>query len=634
MKRSLLRLFKAVEINDKPEHPDPDFSNHIWKMTIENGFIFSPEVYSSYNEFDLEILTKEIISEIGITPEQMNNAFHKSWDKVANTPLFQLVVEQMIHYFTTYGYEFIGTYKDDTVYIPAEKLEIPELRNDIKLTVIHGMTKDDIRVALMDLLDTGIALKEYTVKDCIELGKYIELSNDEVDSIKNKEVKIALYDKLGVVPKDPVEFLRYVVYKSTGKTLLIKNRQLISEIKEGDLLVADDLFRKYRDQYGMNKLAQIFNRFKPIFLAFKAIDDLKPFINRLSKLSKVHHKPMRNDYLNDITSIIKNGYTVNSHKLKNELERVNVFRKIRLAYALNYRSNDVDSILYKVRNGKGFSTEFDFKRKKVAKQVLGVVLDSIANTLKINVEGKKIFIPSNIRYALPSTEKQFTGNFPSGTSVSVDNNMIFGIHWEDVDRHRIDLDLSLVDITGYKYGWDSDYRSKDKSILFSGDMTSASKPKGATELFYVKNNIVSSYILMVNYYNYNSDIDVPFKIMVAKNKTSRFQQNYMINPNNVLMTSDSKMDVHQKVLGILSTTEDECRFYFTEVNMGNSITSYGGHDYITNARKYMFNFYKNSIDFNELLLVSGAEFVDEVEDCDIDLSPENIKKDDIINLLV
>ena len=633
MKRELLRLFKAVEIKDEQVHEQAEVSRYVNTETLKLGFVFSPEVHYNYGQSDMFEYAAMVIEELGVTPEQMNNAFHKSWDKIVNADFILILLEQAIHYATTYGFESIGTYSDETVFIPKEKIDIPDLEDGIRVQVIKGMTKYDIRVALMDLLDTGIALKEDTVNDCIALGHYIGLSNDEINSIKNKEVKTALFDKLGGVPKDPVEFLRYVVYRVTGKTLLIKNFALIEQIKQGDLVKALDPFKMYKDEYGLNKLAEIFNRFKPIFLAFKEREELKTVVNKISKLSKRYHKPMRSDYLNDVTAKIKNDIPLNYDRLESELSKVNNFRKIRLAYALNYRIGDVDSILYKVRNGKGYSTEFDFKQKKAARGALAVVLDSIVDGIRPNVEGKKVYLPDYVRYALPATEKQFTGNFPSGTSVTVDKDMVFGIHWTDVSRNRIDLDLSLIDINGYKYGWDGGNFDNDRNIIFSGDMTSAPKPNGATELFHVAKESIGSNILIVNYFNYREDIDVPFKIIVGQDKAADFKKNYMIDPNNVLMVAQSKMDVKQKVLGLLLSNENGCRFYFTEVNMGKGITS-GASEHVMRTRKYMFDFYKDSIDIDELLLMAGVEFVDEVEDCDIDLSPENIKKDDIINLLV
>ena len=87
----------------------------------------------------------------------------------------------------------------------------------------------------------------------------------------------------------------------------------------------------------MATLSEIFYRFKPLFLALRSNQGLRPIINKIRKLAVTHHKPMLEDYLNNITAIIKTGKGIDPKKLREELKKVNTFRKIRLAYALKYR---------------------------------------------------------------------------------------------------------------------------------------------------------------------------------------------------------------------------------------------------------------------------------------------------------
>jgi hypothetical protein len=54
---------------------------------------------------------------------------------------------------------------------------------------------------------------------------------------------------------------------------------------------------------------------------------------------------------------------------------------------------------------------------------------------------------------------------------------------------------------------------------------------------------------------------------------------------------------------------------------------------IPKARKFIFNFYVGAITLNEVLAQSNCIMVNSKEDCDIDLSPEALEKDTIINLL-
>jgi len=631
--KSTIRLFKAVPITATITKKDKEINNFIMENTIKKGFIFSPQVIANYTEEELKELINIIDEELGLSSEQMNSTFHKSWNKVKTASMEQLVMEQIIHYMTTYGFKDLGIYSDAGVYIPNEKLDIPNLDIDgINLIVIKGYTKSEIKKKLVEMLQSGIALKEDTIKDCVDIGLYVKLTEEEIETIKNKEVKISLYSELGLVPKNPVEFLRFIIFKSTEKTLLIKDRTTITAIKESEIKNVPILlhFIKYKEKYGLEKLATIFYRFKPLFLAFKTHKQLNSYINKIRRLAKKYHKPMPEDFLNEITAKLTNGIEIDIPKLEKELNKANTFRKIRLAYALKFRTKDVDSILYKVRNGKGYAKEFIFLNQINAKKILGVVLNSIIADVRKNVKGKKIFIPENMNYTLPATEKQFTGYFPSGSYVTVTKDMVFGVHWKNVDGRQTDLDLSLINPESGKIGWDSNYRDEKRNILFSGDITDA--PNGATELFYVKRQKVDANILLVNYYNYDEAIPAPFKIIVGQEQISNLKENYVVNPNNVKAVAKTKIDKKQKILGILVTTTNECRFYFAETYVGNSITS-SSNPFVEHTRKYLFDFYTNGIKLTKMLEKAGAILITEKEECDIDLSPEVLEKDTIINLV-
>jgi len=632
--KSAIKLFKAVPIANKNKISN----DYIMKKTMGHGFIFTPEVLNNYSNIELEKLIKLVDEEYGMDGERANNTFHKSWEKVKNASMEQLVMEQIVHYITTYGFESLGIYDKDSVYIPSEKLEIPDLDVEgFNFIVIKGLTKPEFKEKLITFLQSGIALAEDTKKAVVDICLFVDITTDEIQQIKNKEVRVTLYDFLDKIPEEPIEFLRYAIYKSIGKTLLIKDKTTLEEIKSKENFDVLALFYKYRNNYGLEKLATIFYRFKPIFLAFKSDTNkqMNSYINKIRKLAKKYHKPMPSDYLNDITGMIKNGVSIDNELLNNKLSKANLFRRIRLAYALHYRTKEnADSILYRIRNGKSYSTDFNFQQKEKADEALNIVLDSIIKDVSKNVFGKKIYIPDYITYTLPATEKQFTGNFPSGTCIKTTDDMLVGVHWANVEEQRVDLDLSLVSISE-KIGWDSKYRNSDRSILFSGDLVDAPLPKGASELYYISGKDNDAYMMFLNYYNYNEDISVPFKIMVAKQEVNEFNENYTINPNNILSVSKTAIDKKQKALGFVVTDNDEYRFYFNELNIGESITS-SEKPYVMDTIKYLTNYYTNMISLNDILSKAGAIIVtdkDKAEECDINLSPDNVDKEIIISLL-
>lgn len=646
MNEAIIRLFKALPVTKKGKK----VNKSLLKETISKGFIFSPEVTFNYTESELSNLIQVIEKEVGLSADKMNNAFHKSWKKIKNSSIEQLLTEQIVHYITTYGFEAIGAYDKSLVYIPLEKLSIPKLDFDkIPLTMIKGYTELELKAKLILILESGIALKEDTIKDIVDVALFVKISEDEIANIKNKEVRVKLYDYLDILPNEPVEFLRFAIYRSINKTLLIKDRVTIAEIKTKDNLGVLRLFEKYSKEYGLEDLAAIFYRFKPLFLAFRTNAQLKTIINKIRKLAVQYHEPMQEDYLNNITAMIKKGQTISKEELNKELNKVNIFRKIRLANALNFRIGEPESIMYKIRNGKSFATKFEFDKRNTAEYIYNIVLYSIIEHIKIKVKGKKIYIPPSIQYALPATEKQFTGNLPSGSYVIMPKDIVFGVHWENLDGvkpnslskyygdddNRVDLDLSLINVDG-KYGWDRSYRDEHGKILFSGDITDAPKPKGASELFYIKKQENMSAILMVNHFTYDyfdKGIEVPFKIIVAQEQVKDFNQNYMVNQNNVVAIAKSVIKEKQKILGLLVTTKDECRFYFAESHIGNVRSSYSEADYIKHARQFLFDYYSNMINLNEILEMAGAKFVINKEKCDIDLSYESLEKDTILSLI-
>ena len=136
---------------------------------------------------------------------------------------------------------------------------------------------------------------------------------------------------------------------------------------------------------------------------------------------------------------------------------------------------------------------------------------------------------------------------------------------------------------------------------------------------------------MVNYFNYNPQIEVPFNIFIASENITKMHMNYMVNPNNVICNVQSKMTEHQQIIGLLSIREDKTNFYITNVNIGKSITA-RNDDYIEKSRRYMFNYYNNIITLREVLKSNGVEIIKMRDDADIDLSYENLEKDTIINL--
>lgn len=651
-----IRLFKAVPITRGRSLLNVDVFE-TYRKTMPKGFVLAPSVVASYN--DIDTLIKTVDAECGLDPNYLNKAFHKSFGKVKSAPMEQLFLEQMAHYLTTYGAERFGVFDVDRVYIPVEDLDVPAIDvSSFEFVVIRGLTVSEIKSELLDLLRTGAALSEQTVKDCLAVASMVNLTRDEIEQVRNREVKIGLYDAYNLTPSDPVEFLRYVIYRLTGDTLLIKNAAAVAAIKESVTSTnVWPLFHIYSNEYSLNRLGEIFLRFKPLFLAMRAAPQMRPVINKIRRAAERNHKPMPEDYLNGVTAAIQRpGLVVfdnlgfgKHHKtiggfdfdrLARELDNpnVNIFRKIRLANALSVRADrSLDSIVYKIRNGKSFATTFDTLDESGvanAARAYDVVMSSIADSIHIKVAGKRVYIPEGVIYGLPATEKQFTGNIPAGTSVRIpsDQALVAGVYWEDQGSARIDLDLSLSNLWG-KIGWDGSYRSAGGDVLFSGDNTSA--PNGASEVFWVGPRAEGSWMLNVNYYNRYAEIPVPFKIVVGTADASQIDRNFVFDPNRLLASASAVIDVDQMNLGIIAADADGShQFFFSSSEAGGGRTSrYSAHD--EHARKFMMATLRNAPTLNEVLSYAGAEFVDDPSKADegFNLSTQAIDKSTFLSIL-
>jgi len=613
-----LRLFNAVQVDFKQEFEIPQF---IFERTIKHGYLIDPSILP-----DRDIL-RAIERVVGISGEKANAAFHKSWSVIQNKSMESLITHQIIHYITTYGFKELGIYSEDTVYIPHEILDFPDIKDDIPLIAIKAMNRDEILERIISL-GSGIAIAKETLYDIMSIISFNKYDVSLVENISNRELITMLHSYYCIAPTDPMGFLRHLIYQLTRESLLIKNDDLIKKIKKSDGIFLDKMLKD-----APHNLASIFFRFKPLFLAMKSISRNKTFFNQLRKKANKLHIPMSEDYMNSITSQIKLN-KLDIELFAEKLKNTSIYRKVRLSYNLNYRLNSENSIVYRIRNGKGWATHFNWGKELEAKtqQALNIILASIADDIREKVNGKTIFIPANVHYALPSSEKQFIGHIPIGSWISVPNDLIVGIHWTNTKMGSTDLDLSLIGEQS-KIGWDSEYKSEEGNILFSGDVTDAPLPHGASELFYIKEGLPEPQIIMVNNYNYEPEDPVNYKIIAAHKNAKNFDKNYMVNVKNIVFSANMTISEEENVLGLIININDENRIYFANVSVNDSITS-SRNLHTMHARRYLIATTINSISLSKIFKIAGATVVHKTPDEGEfwDLSPEKLTKNTFIDL--
>jgi hypothetical protein len=616
-----LQLFHGIPVNITSGNTLYSTAHrYISRRTIEYG-------YTIYGIADPTDTVLDLIENtLCLYDKQVNASFHKSWAVVKNTPIETLVAQQLIHYFTTYGMESIGLYDEKFVYTPDESLDLP--CDNIALLIIHGLTLEELAHRTLNLCTTRSALSEETLKYIMVVLTYLRQNNaldnlDYVlDTISNNELLCRICSLLHVVPREPVALLRYIIYTLTDDTLLIKNKQMIHKIESAGSAKLDGII----SQLSPDMLAPIFLRFKPLFLAMKRTSTNKSFFNRMRKLATKLHQPLPADYFNEIVNQVRNC-KVDFPTLKRKLQNIGVFRKIRVLKALRFYDNaESQNIVYRIRNCKVWVDTLSSQKimpyglNAQFVETHNTIYQSIIDDISKNVSGKTFYIPEGIYYALPSSEKQFVGSLPVGTEIIGDKeNMVFGIHWTDGDYNSIvDLDLSTISMNGRKIGWNSYYRDikvDGGSILFSGDMTYAPKPDGASELIRFQ-NVSEPHLLIVNYYNnYNHDSSAKFKFFVG-NTSDDLTKNYMISQYDLMCSCNMEV-TGEIMLGLVRGNT----IILVDGNLGNQSVSCDTRT--SQILDYLLSIEKTRLCLESALTHAGANVVRRlpVNQEYVDLSP-------------
>lgn len=559
----------------------------------EDGFMIEPDAVWAKKEI-ISYYKKEKLN-----GNDLNKTFHKSWQKIKDSTRFQLLIEQINHYISTYGSNF-----QNEIYIPNEILNVPDLKLTFK--VIKAYSIEEMQEKCLSLLKSGIALKEETVDDVLHiLHNELEYDFTGKENIRNKEAIIKIADRYDIYPENPVEFFRYVIYKTTRTTLLIKSDDLIDEIKQSKFNPTY-LFEKFE----LEKLAEIFNRFKPLFLAYK--NKAPKTINKISKLSKVYHQPLISNPLNNATNILLENSDL--HWLDNATPFA-LFKALSACYSRMYGQ---DTFVYRIRNGKSWT------KKATSTSVNELNYDFILNYLKskYNLSGKKMYFPKDVEFALPISEKMFVGNIPTGTRFYGDR-LAIGIYWENV-WGAYDLDLSGLNIAG-KIGWNASYNQNEGLLMYSGDMTSA--PQGAVEYLYANKGFVAPTLVMNNVFSGSSDCG--YKIVIGKGDAVSYD--YMMNPNNLFAEAQCNSVQKQTILGILLPKDGRQCFVLLNFGAGHSHVS-GSSEVSMMATQALYQQWYEPISFNKLVEELGATITSEKDDSDYNFSLESLEIDSFMRI--
>lgn len=367
-----------------------------------------------------------------------------------NGDAFELIEKQLLNYLETYILGAPGLFD----------LEV-EGGVLVSMTFVRGITRDQLGEMVRELL-----YRNAPVKDAVVIKNIINYYgvDYDVNKIANNELRIALFDPKTDAFADGDDAVRYIVYVATENTMLIKSNEVIKAVTDSANKISVDFLERHEFE-----LSQVFNRHKRLIMALKNKKN-RSVINRISRMSKRNHKPIRESIAKSFVSQAIAG-TVDM----GVLDQISVRDKMKYLNLLAYKRGGNTSDVFVVRNGKlHLEPGRDVWDKADIDRVEQAVLDSLSRDL-VGLKNKKILLDARVRYGLPTSRKQAVGQLPFGTQVTVDSDRISsGIYWEN-GWGANDLDLSTIDTKGNRTGW-GQYSGYDRKnlVTYSGDMTYAS----------------------------------------------------------------------------------------------------------------------------------------------------------------
>jgi hypothetical protein len=334
-------------------------------------------------------------------------------------------------------------------------------------------------------------------------------------------------------------------------------------------------------------------------------DPNKKTINKLRRLADKHHKPFVAGYWETVLS-----KTHDAVEFLDKIADVSNFKKVRLIKAIDERLSKASHKLFIIRNGKTHTEPVKPRNTQdytVMKALLGGTLVE-----ELSKKACKVCLPTDIRLAIPSSQKTFVGNIPFGSYILPSKeNSIFGITWRGEDGAQ-DLDLAYTSLDGNRIGWNSSYYSDNQDIVYSGDMTSANPE--ACEYMFCKTGLADG-IITVNAFSAAPNSKCNFFVGTTNEDftVTRGTVSQDVIKFNTQLTINGETSVGFYIDG---------KIYFADLNTGkNRVSCFTPK--MRESVQYFVDTKDTFLYWDDVLAEAGFEFTDS-DNCDIDLSNGDI----------
>ena len=451
---------------------------------------------------DLKPITDEqlrlLIDVYGLTELQLKSSFYKTWQEHDDRGELGRFVDQMLHYIGTYCFG---------VCLEPNDVELTEDDRVMKhFITIEVLEKKEIVNKLTNLFESGIALESQDIDAAI--AAFIDYGLTNVN-LKNKEMMIRLARDYAIMPKDASYVIRIMYDIATNGAQYIKSRRALRAVefalKQGDSrYYGFERFEQKRREllrevssvlvnavatYGVEELGKTFRQHKATWLVFRKYMDKydRSLINKIKRASEKNH----------IKGHTETYATMNEKAFTKFVKNATIYQLVTIINYFNRLETETDYELYRVRNGLPFVKEVSNRKVVDCSMRRAFVESEMKTRYAEKFADQKWYLPKGLDVKMPTSMKNFVGEYPMYTSYEVDGNnqqLQFGIAWAGDHPHQhIDIDLHAVSANGNHIGWNSRHAS---GMTHSGDMTSVNAFGLAAEYVKINRQVADDVILL------------------------------------------------------------------------------------------------------------------------------------------
>ena len=451
---------------------------------------------------DLKPITNEqlrlLIDVYGLTELQLKSSFYKTWQEHDDHGEVGRFVDQMLHYIGTYCFG---------VCLEPNDVELTEDDRVMKhFITIEVLEKKEIVNKLTNLFESGIALESQDIDAAI--AAFIDYSLTSVN-LKNKEMMIRLARDYGVMPKDASYVIRIMYDIATGGAQYIKSRRALRVVEfaltQGDSRYygferfeqkRKELLRQLSNvlvsavaQYGVEELGKTFRQHKATWLVFRKYMDKydRSLINKIKRASEKNH----------IKGHTETYATMDEKAFTKFVKNATIYQLVTIINYFNRLETETDYELYRVRNGLPFVKDVSNRKVADCSMRRAFVENEMRERYTSKFADQKWYLPKGLDVKMPTSMKNFVGEYPMYTSYEVDGDnqqLQFGIAWAGDHPHQhVDIDLHAVSANGNHIGWNSRHAS---GMTHSGDMISVNAFGLAAEYVKINRQIANDVILL------------------------------------------------------------------------------------------------------------------------------------------